>query len=439
MDWIKKAYPLGTKPKEDTLMKKGIKIREVSPETTGAVKARDVIEDVLRQGARAMLAEAVQAEVDAYIEQYGNVRDSEGHKLVVRNGYHPERQLLTGLGLIAVRQPRIDGRKARDLEDVPAYSSALLPRYARRAPSVDTVVPALYLKGISTGDFPSALAALLGEGAKNLSASTVTRLKAVWEQEYSAWLKRDLIGKRYVYFWVDGIYFNIRLDDDRACILVIVGVTEDGAKELVALHDGIRESKASWKEVLLDMKARGLEAGPLLAVGDGSMGFWAALEEVFPLTRQQRCWLHKTVNILDKAPKSVQPAMKRALFDICMAPSKEEAAKAYKRFIEVYADRYPKAVECLTKDEDQLFTFYDFPKEHWISIRTTNPIESTFATVRHRARRTKGCGSRMATLTMAWKLVMEAGKTWHALHGYKQLPLVIKGIRFVNGEQQMAA
>ncbi len=420
-------------------MNKGSKIGEVSPQVTEGTQARDVIEDVLRQGARAMLAEAVQAEVDAYIAQYGNLRDPEGRKLVVRNGYHPERMLLTGLGPIAVRQPRIDGRRVREQDDVPVYSSALLPRYARRAPSVDTVVPALYLKGISTGDFPSALAALLGDRAKNLSASTVTRLKAVWEQEYSVWLKRDLSGKRYVYFWVDGIYFNIRLDDDRACILVIVGVTEEGTKELVALHDGIRESKASWKEILLDMKARGLPAGPLLAIGDGSMGFWAALEEVYPLTRQQRCWLHKTVNILDKAPKSVQPAIKRALFDIYMAPSKEEAMKAYRRFIEVYSDRYPKAVECLTKDEDQLFAFYDFPKEHWVSIRTTNPIESTFATVRHRARRTKGCGSRIATLTMAWKLVLEAQKTWHALRGYKQLPLVIKGIRFVNGEQQLAA
>jgi transposase-like protein len=420
-------------------MNKGTKNSEVSPAETAGTQARDAIDDVLRQGARAMLAEAVQSEVDAYIEKYGNLRDCEGHRLVVRNGYQPERTLLTGLGPIAVRQPRIDGRKVREREDIPVYSSALLPRYARRAPSIDTVVPAMYLKGISTSDFPSTLAALLGDRVKNLSASTVTRLKAVWEEEYSVWLKRDLSGKRYVYFWVDGIYFNIRLDEDRACILVIVGVTEDGTKELVALHDGIRESKASWKEILLDLKARGLPAGPLLAIGDGSMGFWAALEEVYPATRQQRCWLHKMVNILDKAPKSVQPAIKRALFDIYMAPSKEEAAKAYRRFIEVYADRYPKAVECLTKDEDQLFTFYDFPKEHWISIRTTNPIESTFATVRHRARRTKGCGSRMATLTMAWKLVMEAGKTWHALHGYRQLPLVIKGIRFVNGEQQLAA
>lgn len=420
-------------------MNKGTKICEVNPMGAEETQAQDVIEDVLRRGARAMLAEAVQAEVDAYMEQYGNLCDAEGRKLVVRNGHHPERMLLTGLGPIAVRQSRIDGRRVRERKDVPAYNSALLPKYARRAPSVDTVVPALYLKGISTGDFPSALAALLGDKVKNLSASTVTRLKAVWEEEYSMWLKRDLSGTRYVYFWVDGIYFNIRLDDDRACILVIVGVTEDGTKELVALHDGIRESKASWKEILLDMKARGLSVAPLLAIGDGSMGFWAALEEVFPLTRQQRCWLHKIVNILDKAPKSIQPAIKRALFEIYMAPSKEEAMKAYRRFIEVYSDRYPKVVECLTKDEDQLFTFYDFPKEHWVSIRTTNPIESTFATVRHRARRTKGCGSRMATLTMAWKLVLEAEKTWNVLRGHKQLPLVIKGIHFVNGEQQLAA
>jgi len=420
-------------------MKKGIKIGEVSPTAPEGTQARDVIDDILRRGARAMLAEAVQAEVDTYMEQYGSLRDDEGHKLVVRNGYHTERMLLTGLGPLAVRQPRIDGRKASGREDVPIYSSALLPRYARRAPSIDTAVPALYLKGISTGDFPSALAALLGDKVKNLSASTVTRLKAVWENEYSVWLKRDLSGKRYVYFWVDGVYFNIRLDDERACILVIVGVAEDGTKELVALHDGIRESKVSWKEILLDMKARGLSAGSLLAIGDGSMGFWAALEEVYPLTRQQRCWLHKMVNILDKAPKSIQPAMKRALFDIYMAPSKEDAMKAYRHFIEVYGDRYPKAVECLTKDEDQLFTFYDFPKEHWISIRTTNPIESTFATVRHRARRTKGCGSRMATLSMAWKLILEAQKTWNVLRGHKRLESVIKGIRFINGEQQLAA
>lgn len=243
-------------------MNKGTKIREVSPEVTEGTQAQGVIEDVLRRGARAMLAEAVQAEVDAYMEQYGNLRDAEGCKLVVRNGHQPERMLLTGLGPIAVRQSRIDGRRARGREDVPSYSSALLPKYARRVPSVDTVVPALYLKGISTGDFPSALAALLGDKVKNLSASTVTRLKAVWEEEYSMWLKRDLSGTRYAYFWVDGIYFNIRLDDDRACILVIVGVTENGTKELVALHDGVRESKASWKEILLDMKARGLPAAP---------------------------------------------------------------------------------------------------------------------------------------------------------------------------------
>ena len=422
-------------------MKQSIKSGERRPVEATEAKAvcRGMLDELLRTGARQMLAAAVESEVAEFLEQHREVRDEQGRRLVVRNGYHNERTLLTGIGPIAVRQPRVDDRAIRDDNSTKVFTSALLPAYARRAPSIDTVVPVLYLKGISTSDFPAALAGIFGENVSNLSASTVTRLKSVWEQEYAQWSKQDLSGKRYVYVWVDGIYFNVRLEADRACILVIIGVTEDGVKELVALRDGMRESKESWKEVMLDVKARGLSIAPLLAIGDGSLGFWAALEEVYPSTKQQRCWVHKTANILDKAPKSIQPAMKRAIFDIYMAPSKEEAFKAYRRFIEIYGDRYPKAVACLTKDEDQLFNFYDFPKEHWVHIRTTNPIESTFATVRHRARRTKGCGSRMATLTMAWKLVLEAQKTWKALRGYKLIPLVIKGVRFVNGEQSAAA
>ena len=417
-------------------MRKVIKKEARSPE---AAVRWTVLEEALRQGAYQMLVKAVECEVSDFIDRHKQLLDEKGQRLVVKNGYHPEREILTGLGPILVRQPRIDDRKIRENPDEPVFSSGIIPKYLRRVASIDNLIPILYLKGISTGDFPSALAALLGENARGISASTVVRLKEQWEKDYAGWAKRDLSDKRYVYFWVDGIHFNVRLEGERSCILVIIGADEKGNKELVAVRDGIRESELSWKEVLLDLKTRGLPYAPKLAIGDGALGFWAALPEVFPETREQRCWVHKMANILDKVPKSVQPGMKGAIYEMFMAPTREKAMEAYERFIELYDDKYPKAVECLVKDKEQLFTFYDFPAKHWIHIRSTNPIESTFATVRHRTRRTKGCGSRIATLTMTFKLVLEAQKTWKKIKGYRLLEHVINGVPFIDGIMQKAA
>ena len=289
------------------------------------------------------------------------------------------------------------------------------------------------------GDFPRALSSILGERVQGLSATNIVRLKAKWEQEYMGWSRRDLSDKEYVYFWVDGIYFNVRLEDDRSCILVVMGADREGNKELVAVSDGFRESELGWQEILLDLKRRGLERGPELAIGDGALGFWAALPKVFPQTREQRCWVHKTANILDKLPKGLQPKAKAHIHEMYMAESREDALKAYDHFINVYEAKYPRVVACLAKDKEELFTFYDFPAMHWIHIRTTNPIESTFATVRLRTKRTKGCGSRAATLTMVFKLAQEAQRTWKKLRGYNLIPLVLQKKVFVDGELQMAA
>jgi putative transposase len=403
------------------------------------VSVKSALDEVVRLGAQKMLMHALEAEVEEFISGNKHIRTDNGHQATVRNGYLPSRNILTGVGPITIRQPRVDDRRIREGAGQSAFISTLLPRYMRRIPSLDNLIPALYLKGISTGDFPAALAAILGDNADNLSASTIVRFKAQWEQEYGVWAKRDLSNKKYVYFWVDGIYFNVRLEGERSCVLVIIGADEDGNKELVALSDGMRESSLSWKDVLLDVKQRGLIIGPNLAIGDGALGFWAAIEAIYPQTRQQRCWVHKTANILDKVPKSVQPKMKASIHEMYMAETKEDALLAYDRFVGVYDDKYPKAVACLTKDKGQLFTFYDFPAAQWIHIRTTNVIESTFATVRHRTRRTKGCGSRMATLTMAWKLVQEAQRTWKRLKGHDLIQYVIKCVPFVNGIMQEAA
>jgi transposase-like protein len=333
----------------------------------------------------------------------------------------------------------VDDRKLRQYSGAEAFSSKILPRYLRRIPSIDNLIPALYLKGISTGDFPRALSSILGDQAKGLSATNIVRLKAKWEKGYLEWSRRDLSDREYVYFWVDGIYFNVRLEDDRSCILVVIGADSKGNKELVAISDGFRESDLGWQEILLDLKRRGLKRGPELAIGDGALGFWAALPKVFPQTREQRCWVHKTANILDKLPKSLQPKAKAHIHEMYMAVSREDALKAYDHFIDVYEAKYPKAVACLAKDKEALFTFYDFPAMHWIHIRTTNPIESTFATVRLRTKRTKGCGSRTATLTMVFKLAQEAQRTWKKLRGYNLIPLVLQKKVFVDGELQMAA
>ena len=397
-----------------------------------------VLEEIARQGAQRMLAQAMEAEVAEFMALHAERRDGDGRQLVVRNGHLPERDLVTGIGPVRVKQPRVDDRRLTE-EGQPRFSSAILPRYLRRAPSVDGLIPVLYLKGVSSGDFSEALQAILGEGAPGLSAANVVRLKSGWEQEYQQWTRRDLSDKRYVYFWADGIHVNVRLDAERSCILVIMGADEHGRKELVAVSDGYRESTESWREILLDLRRRGLTVAPRLASADGALGFWAALREVYPDTEEQTCWFHKAGNVLDKMPRSVQSKANTMIREMWQAPSLQEATAAYEQFCEAWEAKYPKAVECLRKDERSLFSFYRFPAEHWTHLRTTNPIESTYATIRLRTRRTKGCGSRTATLTMVWKLALEAEKRWRRLMGFKLIPLVIEGRAFVDGELMEAA
>lgn len=394
------------------------------------ISARSVLEEVLRDGARKMLQEAIENEVLEYVQKFQEMKDKTNKRLVTRNGHLPARDVLTGIGPINVRQPRV-----RDKRNGETFSSAVLPKYKRKTESLERLIPELYLRGISTNNFPEALSALLGKNAAGLSPANITRMKEIWEQEYEVWLKRDLIGKRYVYIWADGIYFNIRLSEDRPCILVLIGATEDGRKELIGIFDGMRESKLSWKEFLQNLKSRGLVMPPSLAVGDGSLGFWAALEEEFPQCCQQRCWVHKTANILDKMPKSVQSNAKRMIHEMYLSPTKETALKAYEEFLKLYTAKYPGACKCLEKDKDQLFTFYDFPADHWAHIRTTNPIESAFATVRHRTRQTKGCGNRIATLTMVFKLAKAAEQGWRRLRGFALLSKIVAGVKFKDGEE----
>ena len=397
-------------------------------------ESKSALEMIIREGARRMLQAAIENEAAEYIDRFKHERDFHGYRLVVRNGSLPERELVTGIGSVRVKQPRIHDRREGEV-----FSSNILPRYMRRVPSIDALIPVLYLKGISTGDFTKALESILGKNASGLSAANIVRLKRLWEKDYAEWIRRDLSHKRYVYFWVDGIYFNVRLEDPenaRQCILVIMGALEDGRKELVSVLDGYRESKHSWQEMLRDLKQRGLKKAPKLAVGDGGLGFWAALPEEFPETREQRCWVHKTANILDKMPKSVHGRAKAQIRNMYMAPTKEEAMKAYDHFLSQYSVKYERACECLKKDKESLFAFYDFPAEHWVHIRSINPIESTFATVRLRTKRTKGCGSRLATLTMVFKLALEAEKTWKKIKGHHLIGKVIEGIKFVDGEQR---
>jgi len=393
------------------------------------------IEGVLRKGAQQMLQRAIQEEVAGYLEAHREVLEPEtGRQMVVRNGHMPERSIQTGIGPVRVCQPRVRDRRGGE-----KFRSKLLPPYMRRIPSLEGLIPLLYLKGLSTNEFPEALKAILGEEAGGLSPATIVRLKAGWEDEYREWAQGSLEGKRYVYFWADGIYLNVRLTEERPCVLVIVGALEDGTKELVALMDGERESHLSWAEVLRNLKGRKLSQGPTVAVGDGALGFWAALEESFPGCRQQRCWVHKTANVLDKLPKKVQPGAKQRIHEMYLSPTKKAALEAYEDFANDYQAKYPKACECLQKDRDVLFTFYDFPAEHWIHLRTTNPIESTFATVTHRQRQTKGNGSRMAALTMAFKLAREAEKHWKKLHHYGLLLKVMQGVKFEDGLELKAA
>jgi len=406
--------------------------KEVAEQSVSETKS--VLEEVIQQGAREMLLKAIEAEVAGYIDQHAHLRDEAGRRLVVRNGHLPEREILTGIGPIPVRQPRVNDKRPEQ-----KFTSRILPPFMRRVPSIDALIPCLYLKGISTGDFGEALEAILGPQATGLSATNIVRLKEGWKQDYEAWNKRDLSGKQYVYIWVDGIHFNVRLDDERSCVLVIIGATKDGTKELLAVQDGYRESKLAWQEILRDLKARGLSKLPVLAVGDGALGFWAAAEEEFPTTRRQRCWVHKMANILDKMPRSVQSHAKTRIQDMYMADTQANAVKAYDEFLALYGAKYPRACECLSKDKEDLFTFYDFPAEHWIHIRTTNPIESTFATVRLRTKRTKGCGSRMATLTMVFKLVEQAEKHWRRMNGHALILKIIEGAKFKDGLLEIAA
>ncbi len=399
----------------------------------------DVLTEILRDGAKRLLATAIEAEVDTYIEQHTSQRDADGRRLVVRNGRKNARQIQTGIGPVTVCQPRVDDRRRDENGERIRFTSKILPPYLRKTRSLEELIPWLYLRGISTGDFREALAALLGPAAPGLSASTVVRLKECWQQEYATWIKRSLADKRYVYFWVDGIHFNIRLEEDRQCILVVMGATAEGKKELVAVQDGFGESEQSWKELLLDLKARGLTQGPELAIGDGALGFWKALPQVFSKTREQRCWVHKTANVLNKLPKSRRSMAKGMLHDIWMAPTKAEAEKASDLFGTTFEAKYPKATACLAEDREVLLAFYDFPAEHWVHIRTTNPIESTFATVRLRTRRTKGCGSRIACLTMVFRLTQCAERHWRALNGAKLLADVIRGVTFTDGEKKQAA
>ena len=407
-----------------------------------SISSRDILTEILRQGAQEMLAQAINNEVAEYIHAASDLRDDQGHRLVVRNGYLPARTIRTGVGPVEIRQPRVNDKRTNENGQRIRFSSSILPPYLRRTRSIDELIPWLYLKGVSTGDFTDALQALLGPDAPGLSATNIVRLKASWQQEWAAWSKRSLADKHYVYVWADGIYFNVRLEDsgnNRQCILVLMGATEEGKKELIAITDGYRESTQSWRELLLDVKKRGLSQSPKAATGDGALGFWAALRQVYPATQQQRCWVHKTANVLNKMPKSIQPKAKSMLHEIWMAERRQQANEAFELFIETFEARYPKAVECLAKDRDVLLTFYDFPAEHWVHLRTTNPIESTFATVRLRTARTKGCGSRMACLTMVFKLACCAERRWRRLNGKELIPEVIRGVSFVDGVKEIAA
>ena len=404
-----------------------------------ATTTTDALTEILRSGARELLAAALNAEVAAHIEAAKLAVDEHGRRLVVRNGYLPAREISTGIEPVEVRQPRVDDRRVDADGERVRFSSSILPPYLRRTRSLAELIPWLYLKGVSTGDFSDALSSLLGPDAAGLSATNVVRLKQVWEKDFDEWNRRSLSGKRYVYVWVDGVHFNVRLEGERACILVVIGATADGEKELLAVHDGVRESEQSWKEVLLDLQARGLEIAPQVAVGDGALGFWKARPKVFPTTRAQRCWVHKTANVLNHFPRSMHAEVKQRLHEIWMAPTKQRAERAFDHFASVYSAKYPKAVDSLTKDHAELLCFYDFPAEHWQHLRTTNPIESAFATVRLRTARTKGCGSRTATLTMVFKLAQAAQRHWRKLNGHQRLADVILGVRFIDGIKEIAA
>jgi len=407
-----------------------------NPESIG----HDLITGILRKGAKQLLAQALEAEINEFLIKFDGLKDNQGRKRVTRNGYLPEREIQTGIGQIPVKAPRIRDRKANNGSERIRFQSSILPPYLRRSKSMEELIPWLYLKGVSTGDFTQALSALVGKDAPGLSSATVSRLKSIWQDDYEKWQRRDLSNKRYAYIWADGIYCNVRMEE-RQCLLVIIGATEYGKKELIALEAGFRESELSWTQLLLNLKHRGLEKGPDLAVGDGALGFWKALSKVYDKTSWQRCWVHKTANVLNKLPKSIQPKAKEKLHEIWMASERKEAERHFDEFIQIYDAKYPKAVDCLKKDRDALLTFYDFPAEHWRHIRTTNPIESTFSTVRLRTNKVRSCFSSKTVLTMALKLCQCAENRWIKLHHPEKLSEVIRGVKFVNGieEKRIAA
>ena len=397
-------------------------------EFAGRETLADPLTELLKEGARKLLAQAVESEVEDLLAMFQDCRTESGLAGVVRNGYLPERELQTGLGPIKVRIPKVRSRTGQAV----SFQSVLVPPYIRKTPSLEAAIPWLYLKGVSSGEMEEALRVLVGPQARGLSASTVSRLKQVWAEEYRAWNERRVDQDRWVYIWADGVYSGLRAEQAKLCALVIIGVNERGEKHFLAIEDGVRESTQSWREVLLNLKSRGLNP-PELAIGDGAMGFWAALEEIYPTTRQQRCWMHKTMNVLNCLPKSSQPKAKRALHDIWQAETKEDAEKAFDLFIDTYEPKYPKATLCLHKDREEMLAFYDFPAQHWQSIRTSNPIESTFGTIRHRTKRSKGCLTRNGMLHMMFKLGQCAEKKWRRLRGFDYLAKVITGVKFKDG------
>ena len=393
----------------------------------------DPLTNILRSGARQLLAQAVEMEAEAFLLAMKGLKLPDGRDRLVRHGHGPERTIQTGIGPVEVERVKIRDRAAAEDGERIRFTSAILPVWARRTKSLDTLLPVLYLRGISTGDFKEALAALLGQNAPNLSPAVISRLTAEWQGEYERWQKRDLSARRYVYVWADGVFLQARMEDHGECMLVLIGATPEGKKELIGFQVGVRESAQSWRELLVEVKSRGLTIAPEIAVGDGALGFWKALDEVFPGTRHQRCWVHKTANVLNKVTLSVQTNMKKDLREIYLAPNRASAEVAINVFAEKYGAKYDKAVECLTKDREALLALYEFPAEHWDHLRTTNPIESVFATVRHRTVRTKGSLSPTTARLMVFKLLCAASKTWRHLKGTNQLPKVIAGVRFENG------
>src|SRR5205085_7015781 len=399
----------------------------------------DPLSELAREGARRMLAQVLIAEADAFVAMWKDLKLPDGRDRIVRHGHGPDRTIQTGVGPVEVRRAKVRDRGDVGTEAKIRFSSAILPKWARRTKSLDAMLPILYLRGVSTGDFQEALAALLGKDAPNLSPAVISRLTGQWQADYDAWQKRDLSARRYVYVWADGVFLQARMEDHGECMLVLIGATPEGKKELIGFQVGVRESAQSWRELLIDVKQRGLQIAPEIAVGDGALGFWKALDEIYPGTRHQRCWVHKTANVLNKVPRAVQATMKVDLREIYGAETRSAAEAAIDIFAEKYGAKYARAVECLRKDRDALLTFYDFPAEHWDHLRTSNPIESVFATVRHRTVRTKGSLSSSTARLMVFKLVMAAAKTWRRLKGENQLPRVVAGATFRNGMEVIEA